>query len=151
MKKYQCEDEIRKRVDEFNKKLEQHGFELVESMVRDYMIKYQVFEDKLLKGTLVVYFKKKENRENIKNENLEEDCFTNILKIIYDMKEEKTSDFTLLDKYYYILKKYRDKNFDFSVFAEKLCEYLDSDKENILKHRYNFDELERIYFKLKKL
>ena len=61
--------------------------------------------------------------------------------------ENKYSD---LDNYYNVLKKYRDDQIDYSVFANKLFEYCDEDDKKLLKDEINnFNVLEDIYFKIK--
>lgn len=67
-----------------------------------------------------------------------------------DCIKKTENNYSDLDNYYNVLKKYRDDQIDYSVFANKLFEYCDEDDKKLLKDEINnFNVLEDIYFKIK--
>ena len=78
----------------------------------------------------------------------------NIIEKEFSLRDciKKTENkYSELDNYYNVLKKYRDDEIDYSVFANKLFEYCNEDDKKLLKDEINnFNVLEDIYFKIKK-
>ncbi|NLZ34738.1 MAG: hypothetical protein GX889_07495 [Clostridiales bacterium] len=157
---YKCEDDIRARIDIFSRVIENTSFSIKEHMVRDYLIKYEVFIDGIFKGILQVFYSPNKKAFRLVSEKLPEDIFLQ-LKELFDKplkedKEEKVRKKDRKDKlyhrinaYYETLKPWRNKNFDFFCFSEELAKYFDDKtKKELIENSDNFDILEEYYLKL---
>ena len=135
-------------------KLKITGILAEEDKILDYGIKYGVILNSKFKGYYILYYKPSKKLFSIVNEKLEAELFEKI-KSIYNNPDtvtdcndtHKTVEYSQLDKYYNIIKNYRDKNFDFSQFAELLTEKCNNEslKKVIASSIYDFNKLEEIY------
>lgn len=152
-----CEEEIRGRMGQFKQTIVGTEFSIEENLFKDYMAKYGVHREAEYKGLLVVYYSPNKRRFTLKGEKLEEDTLLQLKSLFENPAPQKKTFVTEesdghreLKALYEILRKYRDKNFDFGCFREMLAaEYSDEKTKNeIAASSFDFDMLEEYYFKL---
>lgn len=154
---YKCEDEIRPKIKEFSEILKDINIIIEEYMVRDYLIKYKVFQDKIYKGIIQVFYSPNKRVFTLKSEKLNEDTFM-IMKNLFNKpiskeitnKTKRREDYRELTLYYEILQQYRTRNFDYTCFSEKLLKYFKDSSiiNDITENSDDFNKLEEYYLDL---
>ena len=158
MIKEECSEKVRAKVAELKETLTQNGYCLKELRTMDYAVRYDVLFKGNSVGKCIIYFKVTKKTytftpQELPNEHVKflESFFKGIDKK-YGANATKAvakipTKYKDIKESYDILKKYRNKNFDFYCFANQLLLYITDTKarDDIKANTTDFNLLEQYY------